>query len=171
MTGEHKSKVFMKSPYPTETGCCPKFNPEPWQEKEFLWRDRLFIKDRVRCLFFMPLNFGGVMVRNQERIEQAGAFTPEPPLVLSEHTSRWNIDVYVEVAQEIPGAQNVRLSGRFLTKVFEGPFRDTGQWCQRMAEWVQTQGARIKRQLMYYTTCPKCAKHYGRNYVVIFAEV
>jgi len=26
-------------------------------------------------------------------------------------------------------------------------------------------------QFFYYTTCPKCAKHYGKNYVVAFAEV
>ncbi len=24
---------------------------------------------------------------------------------------------------------------------------------------------------MYYTTCPKCAKHYDKNHVVILAEV
>jgi len=24
---------------------------------------------------------------------------------------------------------------------------------------------------MWYTTCPKCAKKYGKNYVVIIAEV
>jgi hypothetical protein len=24
---------------------------------------------------------------------------------------------------------------------------------------------------MWYTTCPKCAKKYGKNYVVILAEI
>jgi hypothetical protein len=40
-----------------------------------------------------------------------------------------------------------------------------------MAEWVRSKGKTIKRQLFYYTTCPKCAKHYGKNYVVLLAEV
>ncbi|HOF49223.1 MAG: hypothetical protein KA191_15445 [Verrucomicrobia bacterium] len=40
-----------------------------------------------------------------------------------------------------------------------------------MSEWIQAQGKQVKRQLMYYITCPKCAKHYGKNYVVILAEV
>lgn len=42
---------------------------------------------------------------------------------------------------------------------------------ERVSEWIQAQGKQVKRQLMYYTTCPKCAKHYGKNYVVILAEV
>jgi len=161
----------MNNPYSSETGCCPRFVPEPWQEKELHWENKLFIKDRVRTLFYMPLNFGGAMVRNMARIEQAGAFTPEPPVVLSAHTSKWSMDLYIEVAKEIPGAENVRISGSFLSKVFEGPFKNTGQWCKQMAEWVQSKGKKIKRELMYYTTCPKCAKHYGKNYVVILAEV
>jgi hypothetical protein len=161
----------MNHPYPTETGCCPKFDPEPWNEKEHCWNQKLFLKDRVRCLFFIPLTFGKVMVRNMALIEQAGAFTPHGPMVLSDHTSRWNMDIYIEVAKEIPGGNHARLSGSFLSKVFEGPFKDTGKWCAQMAEWVRSKGKTIKRELMYYTTCPKCAKHYGKNYVVILAEV
>jgi hypothetical protein len=161
----------MNNPYPSETGCCPRFVPEPWQEKELRWDNKLFVKDRVRCLFFMPLNFGKVMVRSMERIGQANAFTPEPPVVLSDHTSRWNIDLYIEVAREVPGAEHAHLSGSFLSKVFEGPYRDHSKWCRQMADWVQSKGKAIKRSLYYYTTCPKCAKHYARNYVVILAEV
>lgn len=162
---------MIDNPYPSETGCCPRFVPEPWNEKELKWDNKLFLKDRVRCLFYMPLNFGGVMTRNITRISQAQAFTPGVPLVLSDHTSKWNMDLYIEVTREIPNAEHARLSGSFMSKVFEGPFKNTGQWCQQMAEWVRSQGKTIKRHLMYYTTCPKCAKHYGKNYVVIVAEV
>jgi hypothetical protein len=161
----------MNPPYPTETGCCPRFQPEPWDEKEWHWENKLFVKDRVRCLFYIPLNFGKVMARNMEKIGQAKAFTPEPPLGLSDHTSKWNMDLYIEATKEVPGAENVRLSGTYLSKVFEGPFKETGRWCGQMAEWVESQGKQLKRFLMYYTTCPKCAKHYGKNYVVILAEV
>lgn len=159
------------NPYPSETGCCPRFNPDPWNEKELHWNQKLFLKDRVRCVFHIPLNFGAAMARSMARVSQANAFTPEPPVVLSDHTSRWNMDLYVEVSKEIPGAECVRLSGSFLSKVFEGPFQNTGRWCQAMTEWVKAKGKESRRHLMYYTTCPKCAKHYGKNYVVILAEV
>ena len=161
----------MKNPYESETGCCPRFEPELWDEKEFQWQDKLFIKDKVRCLFYIPLNFGKVIIRCMDKVEKADAFTPKPPLGLSDHTSLWNMDLYLEVTKEVPGAENVKLSGTYLSKVFEGPYKDTRIWCQQMTEWVQSQGKEIKKHLMYYTTCPKCAKHYGKNYVVYFAQV
>jgi hypothetical protein len=161
----------MNNPYPSETGCCPRFDPEPWDEKEFQWENKLFVKDKVRCLFYMPLGFGKVITRIMEKIGAAGAFTPEPPLSLSDHTSRWNMDLYVEVPKQVPGTECVRLSGTVLTKVFDGPFKETGRWCERMTEWVKSKGKTIRKLFMYYTTCPKCARHYGKNYVVIVAEV
>ena len=160
----------MTMPYESETGCCPRFEPEPWDEKEHIWEDKPFIKDRVRCLFYMPLNIRKVMMRNLPKIEKADAFAPEP-LGLSDHTSRWNMDLYIAVSKEVPDAENVRLSGTFLSKVFEGPYKDTGKWCKQMGEWVKARGKDIKRWFMFYTTCPKCAKHYGKNYVVILTQV
>jgi NMD protein affecting ribosome stability and mRNA decay len=40
-----------------------------------------------------------------------------------------------------------------------------------MTAYVAGQGKEIRRLLFYYTTCPRCAKAYGRNYVAILAEV
>ena len=161
----------MKNPYPTETGCCGRFDPEPWDEKEIVWDEKLFVKDRVRCFFYMPLNFGKVITRLFEKVDKADAYTPQPPLGLSDHTSKWNMDLYIEVTKRVADAENVTLSGTYLTKVFEGPFKETRIWCDRMKEWVTGKGKKIKRHLMYYTTCPKCAKHYGKNYVVYFAQI
>jgi hypothetical protein len=31
----------------TAEECCPKFDPEPWQEKEIVWKDKNFIKETV----------------------------------------------------------------------------------------------------------------------------
>ena len=65
----------MNNPYPSETGCCPKFDPAPWDEKEIQWDNKLFIKDKVFCFMHIPLNFGKVIVRCLEKIEKAGAHT------------------------------------------------------------------------------------------------
>ena len=162
----------MNNPYESETGCCPLFDPATLEEKELHWEDKLFIKDKVFCLFYMPMNFGKVVTRLFEKITEADAFTmPDPPLALSDHTSKWSMDLYIEVPKEVPGAENVKLSGDYLCKVYEGPYKDTGKWCDQMKKWVESKGKTIKKYLMYYTCCPKCAKHYGKNYVVIIAEV
>ena len=73
----------------SETGCCPRFNPEPWDKKETSWQDKLFLKDHVRSFLHIPLNFGRVMVKNMERIKEFDALAPEP-LMLSDEKSLWD---------------------------------------------------------------------------------
>jgi hypothetical protein len=154
----------------SETGCCPRFNPEPWDEKEVTFQDKLFIKDHVRSIFHIPLNFGKVMVRNMEMIQQADALAPEP-LMLSDEKSLWGSDIYIAVSKEVPGAEMVRISGTFLTKVFEGPYKNAGKWAKEMAEYVKAKARDMKKMYFFYTTCPKCAKFYGKNYIVILVKV
>ena len=154
----------------SETGCCPRFNPEPWDEKEVTFQDKLFVKDQVRSFLHIPLNFGKVMVKNMERIKEAGALAPEP-FMLSDEKSLWGADVYIAVAKEVPGAEMARISGTFLTKVFEGPYKDVKKWVEEMKTYVKSKAREIKKMYFFYTTCPKCAKFYGKNYTVILAEV
>ncbi|KYC45032.1 MAG: hypothetical protein APG12_01481 [Candidatus Methanofastidiosum methylothiophilum] len=150
--------------------CCPKFNPKAWDGKKFEWENKKFVKDKVFTLFFMPINFGSVMKRLNEKVEDANAKMPDS-LCLSDHTSKFNMDVYLAVDKEIPNAENVTLSGNFLSKVYEGPFNETGKWCEDFKEYAKGKKLDIKKWYMWYTTCPKCAKKYGKNYVAIVAEV
>jgi hypothetical protein len=118
----------------------------------------------------MPVNFGGVMRKLDRKVRDAGAGIIDN-LCLSDHTSKWNMDVYLAVNKNIPDANNVLLSGKFLSKVYEGPFKDTKKWCDDFEAYAKEQGYEIKKWFMWYTTCPKCAKKYGKNYVVIIAEI
>lgn len=154
----------------SETGCCPRFVPEPWDEKEITWQGKLFLKDRVRCLLHVPLNFGKVMVRNMEKIKAADALAPEP-LMLAEHSSPWRMDLYIAVGKEVPGCPMATISGTFLAKVFEGPYKNARQWCARMGDFVKSRGRQTKKTYYFYTTCPRCAEFYGKNYTVLLAEV
>ncbi len=123
----------------SETGCCQKFNPEPWTDKEIRWENRLFLKDRVTAIFHFPLNFGQVMVRNMEKIKAAGAFSREP-IMLSDENSLWGSDVYIAVSKEVPNADMAAISGTFLTKVFEGNYSRIGQWVKEMQAFVKSRG-------------------------------
>ena len=152
------------------TECCSPFDPEPWDEKELHWENRRFVKDRVRSFLHIPLNFGAVMKRNVDSIAKADAF-PETMVVLSDENSLWGADVYIEVTKDIPEANMAGISGTFLSKVFEGPYRDIGKWVKEMQKYLRSKGKEAKRLYFFYTTCPKCAKKYGKNYVAILAEV
>jgi hypothetical protein len=158
------------SPEIADQECCPKFDPGPWDDKLFTWDRKKFVKDKVFTVFHMPLNFGAVMKRLVPKVEKAGAMSPEA-MGLSDHTSRWNMDIYLAVTKDVEGASNVTLSGQYLSKVYEGDFKQTGTWCKDFEAFAAAKGLDVKKWYMWYTTCPKCAKKYGRNYVVIIGEV
>ena len=153
-----------------ETGCCKRFNPEPWDEKEVNFVDKLFVKDHVISFFHIPINYGKVMKRNMEKIEQAGAKV-EVPLMLSDENSLWGSDVYISVTKEVPQSEMARISGNFLSKVFEGPYSKMEDWIVEMKKFVIARNKVMKKLYFFYTTCPSCAKAYGKNYTVILAEI
>jgi hypothetical protein len=150
--------------------CCPKFNPEPWHNTTFEWHNKLFIKDKVKTFFYMPLNFGAVMRRLDSLIKKNNAQIPDW-LCLSDHTSRWNMDLYLAVDKRMNDVNIVELSGRFFSIVYEGPFKDTDKWCKDFEAKAKERQLNINKWYMWYTTCPKCAKKYGKNYVVIIGKI
>lgn len=153
-----------------QTGCCALLNPEEFDGKEFVWNDKLFVKDHVRSFLHMPLNFGAVMGRLHKKVETAEAY-PKNGVVLSDEKSLWGSDIYVEIDREVPECEMATLSGTFLAKVYEGPYSNMRQWIQEMEEYVRSQDKELKKMYFYYSACPKCAKTFGKNYVVIFAQV
>jgi hypothetical protein len=150
--------------------CCPKFDPNPWDDKVFEWENKKFIKDKVCTLFYMPMNFGNVIKRMSAKVEKAGANMPDW-LCLSDHTSKWNMDIYLAVDKEVADAENISLSGKFLSKVYEGNFKETGKWMKDFESFAKQKGFEVEKWYMWYTTCPKCAKKYGKNYVVFIAKI
>lgn len=153
-----------------ETGCCPRFDPAPWDGKVLEWKDKKFIKDHVRTFMFMPIGFGKVMTRLMTKIEQADAKS-DIGLCLSDHTSKWNMDIFIAVSKEVEGCENVTMSGKFLSKVYEGDFKETGKWCKDFENFAKEKGYKIKKWYMSYTTCPACAKAYGKNYVIVIGKI
>ena len=54
----------------SETGCCPRFEPAPWDGQEFEFRERLFVRATTVNLLHIPLNIGAVFKRTLSQIEQ-----------------------------------------------------------------------------------------------------
>ncbi len=160
----------MKTNEPGESIYCPQFDPSQWDEKTFHWENKKFISDRVKTLFYIPLNFSQVMKRFDNTVREAGAEIPDW-LCLSEHTSKWNMNLYLAVDRDIPGARNVSFTGNFFCKVYEGPYKDAAKWKHDYEQVVKERGLKTGKQYLWYTTCPKCVKKYGKNYSAIFSQV
>jgi hypothetical protein len=150
--------------------CCAKFDPAPWDDKTVTWEKKLFLQERVRSFLHIPLDFGSVMRRSMAAIEAAGA-APAEVIVLSDENSLWGADVYIAVSKDVPGARMATLSGTFVSRVFEGPYRNVRKWMEEMLSFMKEKGKGVRKLYFFYTTCPKCAKKYGKNYVVILAQV
>ena len=165
-------QVNPPSPAPrvTATGCCPPFDPAPWSDQELVWKDKVFVKDHVTSFLHVPLNFGRKLKRDTALISAAQAQV-EHPLTLSDEKSPWGADILIEVTKAVPGATMASLSGTFLTRVFEGPFRDASKWAEETRFWVANKGLVLEKLYFGYPTCPKCARAYGKNYVVLLAQV
>ena len=158
----------------TGSECCSRFDPEPWQDKELVWKDRLFIKETVPQFMHIPLpgTFSKAVGRMWKKIEDAQAKSDiKDFIMLSTESSPWKGEIYINTTKEVPNAENVKFSGTYLTKVFDGPYNDVPKWIREMAPYVTAKGKSVKKWFFYYTTCPKCAKKYSHNYVVAFAQV
>jgi len=152
------------------TGCCEPFDPKPWEDKEIRWDKKLFVKDHVTSFLHIPLNFGQKVVKNMALIEKAKAQAPYQ-LMLTDEKSLWGADIYIDVTKNVPGAKMSTLSGTFLTKVFEGPFQNVGIWAKEMEKYIKSKNQKLIKLYFSYTTCPKCAKEFGKNYVVLFGQI
>ncbi len=152
------------------TGCCAKFSPEGWDGVNLHFDDKRFVRAHTMSAMHIPLNMGRVFTRVQRHIDAHGAMDPDHVLVLSRDLSPWSGEHLFAITTDVPEEEVVSLSGDFLTKVFEGPYRKARDWCDEMKDLARAQGKEPGEVRFFYTTCPKCAKAYGKNWVVGLVE-
>lgn len=154
--------------------CCPPFDPALWDNQTHVWQDKPFIKDSMPVFFHIPLPWmiAKLMTRMWKKAQDSGA-APEMKdfLVMVTDPSPWRSEYYMYVLKEVPDAENVKLTGTFISKVFDGPYNAVPRYMKETEKYVEGLGKKVKTYYFYYTTCPKCAKKYGHNYIVAFAEV
>ena len=148
------------------TGCCPRFDPTGWDDREIHFRNKRFVEATTRSVMHVPLNMGRVFKNTFEAIEGVDALDKDDCIVLSRELSPWKAEHFFAVTKDVPGQKMVHLSGDYHTKVFEGPFSDARKWCEELRKLGSREGHEPGELFFFYTTCPKCAKHYGKNYVV-----
>lgn len=153
------------------TGCCPKFNPEGWDEQTLHFENKKFVRAKTRSLMHVPMNMGSVFNRTFKAVQDAGANDDDHALVLSRDLSAWSAEHLFSVAADVPDQQMVQLSGDYRTKVFEGPFPQAPKWKKAIEGELEQSGYDVDAVYFFYTTCPKCAKAYGKNYVIAVANV
>jgi len=153
------------------TGCCAKFNPDGWNNQELHFQSKPFVRAETRSVLHIPVNMGKVFSRVFSHLDAADAIRPDATFVLSKELSPWKAEHYFAVDKPIPDENVTTLSGDFITHVFEGSYQKAKDWYVEMQDLVRAQGTEPTDIYFFYTTCPKCAKAYGQNYVVGVARI
>lgn len=161
---------------PATPCCCPVFDTTRYNENvQVTWKDKLFLQESVWSFFYIPLTFGRATRRALAKIEKAHAQDDSDDgdyLLLDDFQSPWGSNIYFEVSRNVPNAKMTTISGTFITKTFEGPYHKCGGWIQDTMAFVLEKTGKDPLQIYaHYTTCPKCAKVHGKNYVVMFAQI
>jgi hypothetical protein len=148
------------------TGCCPRFDPDGWDRQALHFKDKPFVRATTKSVAHIPVNMGKVFARVHARIRDADAYDPDDFIVLSRDLSAWRAEHLFAVTKPVDGEETVALTGDFETRVFEGPYRDAKHWYNQMQAVSKRHGIETGDVYFFYTTCPKCAKAYGKNHVV-----
>ena len=153
------------------TGCCPRFDAEGWDDRELHFQDKLFVRATTKSENYVPIDMGPVFQATFAAIREAGAYDEKDFIVLSHDLSPSQAEHCFAVSKVVPGQEMVRWSGDYLTRVFEGAFENLPRWEGEIIAAVEARQRAVAKNYYFYTTCPKCAEVYGKNYVVAVAEM
>lgn len=153
------------------TGCCPRFDPQGWDNQNLHFDNKRFVRATTRSVMHIPWNMGQVFTRVQQHIEDANAADPAKEIVLSRDISTTEAEHFFAVTKDVPDEEMTTLSGDFITRVFEGPYRHAKNHDHDMRVAAKALGKTAKAVFFFYTTCPRCAKAYGENYMVGVAQI
>ncbi len=155
-----------------ETGCCAVPQLDGWDRATIDLSDQHFIRLHTRSVLHMPLNMAKVMASLQETAAKAESeMPPEHALILSRDLSPWRAEQLYSVSRPVEGADNVVLRGTFATRVYEGSYSEARAWVGDITDYVHGMDRTSQEIYFFYTTCPACAKHYGKNYVIALARL
>jgi len=159
---------------PDNQECCPKFEPKRWEEKTFEWENKRFIKESIPTIFHMPFpkSIGKKVTKMMALAEKGDSLSDDEldTLLLFNDPTTFKSDIYLSVTKNVPSAQNVLLSGTFISKVYDGAYHKVPKFMKQMKDFLRAQDIRADDFYVHYAYCPKCAKEFGHNYLVLFAE-
>lgn len=155
--------------------CCPKFEVEKWDKKTFNWENKLFLKESIAAFFHIPFPpmIGKKVMKMHSLAEKAEAtiLDKTDALILFRDPSAFKSEIYYSVTKNVDGANNTTISGLLVAGVFDGPYNSIPKFIKHMDSYLKEKSQIAKDYYVHYAYCPKCAKEYGHNYMILFALV
>lgn len=154
--------------------CCPVFDATKWNEQTFTWENKQFIRGTMPQI--LHFSFPGLARRTMKKLwKQAADANAQPDredfLILTHDLSAFKGEIFMPVTHPVPGADNVRFSGTYFTKVFNGPFTLVPHYENQMDIILSHRHMLAKRYFFHSTVCPLCDRKLAVNSIVAFAEI
>jgi hypothetical protein len=163
---EGKSRALKRMP----EECCKTISPAEWDKKEIVWRDKPFLKSRYFAFLHVPVNIGAKITEGIKKIEEVGLQAEQ--MVLSKNDGWFGADILIPIKNKTDSFEIELITGRFLTRLYDGHYGDMRKWIRETRSWCQDNGLEPEEFIFWYVTCPKCAKKRGdKAQVVVFAKV
>jgi len=155
--------------------CCPQFRTEKWDEKTHYWDNKPFIMESIPTLFHIPFPpmIGKKITKMSALAEESNTMpaNKEDVLVLFADPTPFKSEIYLSVTGNIPNAYNTTISGTFVSKVYDGAYNAIPKFIKQMDTYLAKTNKEAKKYYIHYAYCPGCAKKFGHNYMILFAEV
>lgn len=155
--------------------CCPKFNVKKWDMKTFKWENKKFLKESIPVFFHIPFPpmIGKKITKMWQLAQKAGKTlkNKEETLILFTDPHAFKSEIYLSVSGKVAQANNVVISGDFISRVFDGAYNDIPKFIKLMEEYLAKKSKKAKKYYVHYAYCPKCAQKYKHNYMILFAQV
>ncbi|HQF36287.1 MAG TPA: hypothetical protein PLL26_01430 [Candidatus Dojkabacteria bacterium] len=101
----------------------------------------------------------------------AGASKKEDTLILFRDPTPFKGEIYISVEKDILSENNVVITGDFVSRVFDGGYNAIPKFIKEMEQYLSEMGKKAQDYYIHYAYCPKCAKKYGHNYIILFAKI
>jgi hypothetical protein len=158
--------------------CCPEFSLEKWDKKTFNWDNKQFIKETIPTLFHVPFPsmIGKKITKMMDLATRANKIDSKKDevLILFQDPSAFRSNIYISVTGDVPGANNVKISGTFIARVYDGSYNEIIKFVKDMNAYLEKEGKKIPpndEYYIHYAYCPKCAQKFGHNYMILFAKI
>lgn len=151
--------------------CCPRLEKKEWDKKVHVWKNNVFFyKKHYPAAFYMPIGFGKAVMQSINLLQGKGQFAT-PPLMVCRNETMWGGDIYVKVKKADPKLPTEKISGKFVSMLFEGDYKNVGTWRKQLEDYCKSKNYAVKEIISHYATCPRCAKEHGGTQTVLFARI
>jgi hypothetical protein len=101
-----------------------------------------------------PWNMGQAFTRVQDHIKEADAADPVTEIVLSHDISPWQSEHFFAVTNDVPDEEMTKLSGDYIARVFEGPYRRVINFNHNMQVAAKVMG-KVAKDVFFFHDLPK----------------